>query len=35
MAYPGNTIETTHFVIITNDLIQILGQETCEWRYPI
>ena len=24
MPYPGNTIDTTHFVIVTNDLIQIV-----------
>ena len=35
MPYPGNTIDTTHFVIVTNDLIQIVHVETCKWGYPI
>ena len=36
--YPGDTMDTTHFVIVkkvvsvTNDLIQIGHVETCEWH---
>ena len=34
-----STIDTTHFVIVTNDLILIIHVDayvdTCEWRYPI
>ena len=41
MPYPGDTIDTTHFVNVTrvvnvtNDLIQIVHVETCEWGYLI
>ena len=37
MTYPGDTTDMTHFVIVTrvvsvtNDLIQIVHVETCEW----
>ena len=35
MPYSGNTIDMTHFVIVTNDLIQIVHVETCKLMYPI
>lgn len=29
--YPGNTMNTTRFVKVTNDVMQIVHVETCEW----
>ena len=31
MPYPGNTIDTAHFVIVINSLIQIVYVETYGW----
>ena len=28
-------IYTTYYVIIIKNLIKIVPEETCEWRYPI